>query len=338
MSYGFDSSRLRQLDTLSESEAYAFCVGLEAHLRTSSDLRERLELARSLPAVIGAFTTELQMLLARIASLLADAKPSIPEDAHQQSRVVRASWLRVQLAAPMAAWREAAPAALADALDEMAIDELFEAEERPRVLHSPPPSVAHARAVIGGTMVTPPYRLGALDGEDWVAHRHEGLWAIEQTTGPARLVLAPSGGYARLLRQLAGTMRGPYGLLHVLLVSRSGHEPGRYQSTHPMEEAELEAFLSGFGEYLEHDGRHHTWIFGLGDQQQIIYDNHDLIYCYGDIERFRSIATQAGMRQGTVRIPAPHSHQYNAEFDSEETRIFETVEWTHFPLEPGDDP
>ena len=181
------------------------------------------------------------------------------------------------------------------------------------------------------------FRFGVLEGDRQIEHRHAGLWAREQTTGPGRLVLAPAGDFVDLLGKLVESMGGPFGLLHVLLVSRCGRESGRYQSSVPMPLAELRGFLESFAGYLEHDGRHHTWFFGLGDGQQVIYDNHNVVYCYGDLDRFQAIAAAAGLRPGTAQIPAPHVHMYNPTYDADEDRIFSELEWKHFPLRPEDD-
>jgi hypothetical protein len=203
--------------------------------------------------------------------------------------------------------------------------------------------VAHGEprlAKVRGSSMTGsrPYRLGALRHDQWVPHQYPGLWAIEQTTGPERLLLAPAGGYVELLEQLVTSMEEPYGLLHVLLASRCDRESGRYQHAEPMDTAEIRRFLRSYADYLEHDGRHHTWFFGQNDGQQVIYDNHDLLYCYGDITRFRQIAEDSGLTAGTAAIPAPHEHRYNPQFDGAEQRLFREYEWLHFPLEAVDDP
>jgi hypothetical protein len=182
---------------------------------------------------------------------------------------------------------------------------------------------------------TPPYRFGIVQDDNDSPHRYPGIWQLEETTGPPRLVLAPAGGYVQLLQGLATCMKESYGVLHVLTVSRCGRDPGRYETADWMTAPELSAFLASFAGYLEHDGRHHTWLFG-GDGQQIVYDNHDLVYCYGDIDAFRAIAEASGLQRGEAEIPFPHKHMYNESFDADEQRIFDDREWLQFALQPSD--
>jgi hypothetical protein len=46
------------------------------------------------------------------------------------------------------------------------------------------------------------------------------VWAQEVTTGPDRLIVAPSGRHVDLLVEMLSTMEGPFWLLYVLIVPR----------------------------------------------------------------------------------------------------------------------
>jgi len=133
-------------------------------------------------------------------------------------------------------------------------------------------------------------------------------------------------------------MPEPFGILYLLLASRCGHQTGRYQIKVPMERDRLRGFLTDFRDYLEGDGRHHLWIASLDGISQVIYDNHNVIYAYGDLEAFAEIARRRKMIEQQVRFPVPHTHCYNAIFDSEEDRIFNEYEWIRSPLQPNDEP
>jgi len=76
----------------------------------------------------------------------------------------------------------------------------------------------------------------------------------------------------------------------------------------------------------------------LGEPARVTYDQHDLFYVYGDLDRFERVAREHGMSEGRLHIPAPHMHQFTAEYDREEARLFQEYAWLHFPLEPIDDP
>lgn len=174
--------------------------------------------------------------------------------------------------------------------------------------------------------------------EDVEPYRYPNLWQIEQTTGPQRIVLAPATDQIDLLVELTRQLPEPFGVLYVLTVPRKGeHEPGRYQSEQPCSRSELEAFLDRFRDYFEQDGRHNLWVFSLPSRAQIIYDNHNVLYGYGPLESFASVAQSRGMTNGEVRFPSPHAHHYHAEFDADERAILGYWEWKYFPLQESDE-
>ena len=71
--------------------------------------------------------------------------------------------------------------------------------------------------------------------------------------------------------------------------------------------------LDKFNDYFEKDGRHHIWIGSIKTKQLAVYDNHNLIYIYGDVSKNQKKLNDLGFKEGAVKIPAPHSHRYNVE-------------------------
>jgi len=124
MSSVFDPSKMSELASLSDGDAYALCTELELTVRSFANAQARRAIGQSLPARIADLAPETQRLLADIAWSLRDVSPRLPCDAHEQSREVRAAWLRVQLAQNAAPWPDAPPLAWCDALDSMRADGL----------------------------------------------------------------------------------------------------------------------------------------------------------------------------------------------------------------------
>ena len=183
-----------------------------------------------------------------------------------------------------------------------------------------------------------PHKLSSLvGGSEWVPHHYDDSWDIEQTTGPQRLIIGPSGGGVDLLIKLTRVLPEPFGILYVLLVSRRGNRPARYQCPYPCSRSEMESFLLEFREYFESDGRHHVWVTSLPESSTLVYDQHDVIYAYGPLEKFTEILEGSGLTKGTVTFPVPHSHHYNPENDDAEERLFEHWAWLGSPLLPDDD-
>jgi hypothetical protein len=168
-------------------------------------------------------------------------------------------------------------------------------------------------------------------------YTYPNIWSIETTTGPDRLVIAPSSDQVGLMIELANTLPEPFGILYVLLVSRCDNTEGRYQAPYQCDREEMESFLKQFRDYFELDGRHHIWVTSLPASATLVYDNHNVIYAYGPLEEYKRILSRRGLRKDSVRFPVPHTHNYNAEFDDEEKRILGFWEWQRFPLMQEDD-
>ena len=179
------------------------------------------------------------------------------------------------------------------------------------------------------------YKFGALgpDGTD-VEFRYDNRF--EHTSGPDRLVIAPAKDHVALLGELAGLVPGPYYLLYVLVVGRTGRAEGRYQSSE-LTLDELRHFLSEHAVFLEHDGRHALWISEPSGRLLLVYDRHQVIYAYGPVHDIRRLLVSRGFHEESVSFPSPHSHKYSAEGDGEEDRLFGSMQWRFFPLQDGDD-
>jgi hypothetical protein len=183
-----------------------------------------------------------------------------------------------------------------------------------------------------------PFKFGRFsENHEELEHRYDDVWDVEKTTGPDRLIIGPATGHIALIGDLIHELPEPFGVLYVLLVSRRGHERGRYQRPDPASRAESLDFLHLYRDYFEQDGRHHVWLKSLPANSTIVYDNHNVIYAYGPLQRFQQVLESQGLRRGEVRFPAPHTHRYNAEFDTVEDKIMEHWMWKAFPLQDTDD-
>jgi hypothetical protein len=186
--------------------------------------------------------------------------------------------------------------------------------------------------------VPAPYKFGHLDASgNKVPYLYQNCWAVEQTTGPARLVIAPTSGYIALITRLASAMQGPFGLLYVLLIPRQGGEEGRYQSPSPLDFPKVETFLWQFQELFEKDSRQDIWVGSIDKSSLLVYDRHNVIYAYGPLEEFEKILTSAGLTKcDAVRFPAPHVHNYNVELDDQARELLSYCQWIRYPLQEMD--
>jgi hypothetical protein len=136
---------------------------------------------------------------------------------------------------------------------------------------------------------------------------------------------------------LAATFPETCKILYVLVVPRDGTaESGRYESPDFIGIDEVSMFLGEFSEFLECDGRHHVWI-ACPDHGNLVYDRHNVVYAYGDLTSYATVAESHGMSKKQFAIPVPHWHAYHAEYDAIEHRLLKRWEWIHSPLRPQDE-
>jgi hypothetical protein len=154
-----------------------------------------------------------------------------------------------------------------------------------------------------------------------------------------RLIVCPAADPIGLLRDLVlATWPPPYRLLYVLVVSRTGHEPGRYELTTPLDAAGLTAFLATHGAFLAGDSRHALWVAGPDGATRVVYDRHDLFYVYGRIRHVEGLLRLRGFQRGSVRYPSPHVHEYLETFDDAERRLLTAHFGAASPLQDADQP
>jgi hypothetical protein len=165
---------------------------------------------------------------------------------------------------------------------------------------------------------------------------HPDLWASEDLGRFRRIAIGASKAEIPLMLSLCRDLDGPFMVMYVLVASRLGNEEARYESDEVFTHRELETFLLRFRDFFEQDGRHHVWIISKGGDGQLIFDNHNVIYAYGRVERFERRLVASGFEVGEVEIPFPHEHNYHAEFDTAEEELLNFWPWTKFPLQSVD--
>lgn len=181
------------------------------------------------------------------------------------------------------------------------------------------------------------HKLGLLrnDGTDVAFHYHD-VWEVENTTGPPRIVIAPSKNHIDLLLELSSSWKALRRVLYILLTSRCDNKLGRYESP-SLTQTQLSDFLKRYKDYFESDARHHLWIGLFRSKALLVYDQHNVIYGYGDLDEYQKMLQEKGFSKGAVTFPSPHTHPYHPDNDSHEVRIFNEWEWKWSPLAEQDE-
>jgi hypothetical protein len=182
------------------------------------------------------------------------------------------------------------------------------------------------------------YKFGSLqDPRGESIFLHPNVWARERTSGPERLAIAPAAQHINILRTLLDLIPEPFHVLYVLAISRGGGEPGRYQSSTPKTKADVDMFLSTFVEFLELDARHRLWIKSVSTNDLLVYEQHNLIYVYGELGRMPVGLEAFGLKEtDSIHIPVPHTHKYNERFDFDQEKVLDYWEWQQSPIQDSD--
>src|SRR5262245_1677984 len=77
-------------------------------------------------------------------------------------------------------------------------------------------------------------------------YNYPDIFAVEKTTGPNRLTIAPSANHVSILLDLLEAMSEPFGILYLLAVPRGGSNPGRYQAANLVTREQVKQFLTEF--------------------------------------------------------------------------------------------
>lgn len=165
-------------------------------------------------------------------------------------------------------------------------------------------------------------------------YRHPKVWLRERVDGGrARLRIGAGLGTMELFLALAASLEQPLYLLVVMRVPRVGEEPGRLESI-AIDHAELATFAERFGELFEDDARAQLWVGEALSDNLLVLDEHDLIYAYGPLHLFEQTLRERGYEPGDPRIPDPHEHHYNHQFDDLERDLRRRWTWRRtLPLE-----
>lgn len=176
------------------------------------------------------------------------------------------------------------------------------------------------------------------ESKEWIAHDYGNAFFRQPMSSGERLVIGPSSKHVDMMLSLAQTWPNKqFYILYVLLLSHSGAELGRYQSPLITSFEDLQVFFYTYETFLESDGRHHIWIGSPSNDGLLIYDQHNVIFAYGDLPCYEQILTSLNFSRREFWFPCPHSHGYPPANVQEEEELLRHFPWQHSPLRDGDE-
>ena len=153
-----------------------------------------------------------------------------------------------------------------------------------------------------------------------------------------RLVIGASRSNIQLLDALAAVYsQQEYFALYILLLSQADRTPGRYQSPLIANHEDLQLFIYTFQEFLEGDARHHLWIGSPGSTDLLVYDQHDVAFGYGSLDRFEKVLVKNEFTADEFWFPSPHWHSFDPVNVREEDALLSYFDWQYFGLQDGDE-
>jgi len=176
------------------------------------------------------------------------------------------------------------------------------------------------------------------ESKEWISHDYGDVFFRQPMSSQERLVIGPSSEHVEVMLASARTWpTQQFYVLYLLLISHGGAELGRYQS--PLIESfeDLQAFFYTYQTFLESDGRHHIWIGSPTDDGMLVYDQHNIIFGYGDLSSYEQVLASRAFSQREFRIPYPHSHAFPAANAGQEQELLRHFPWQHSPLQKGDE-
>jgi len=178
------------------------------------------------------------------------------------------------------------------------------------------------------------FSAGLTDEEPFI---YPNIWDIEKTTGPSRLIIGPRDDHIELMISLAGNWKGMYGILYVLTISHDPFSEGRYQIPQPVSFEEACGILRKYSRFFTTDGRHHIWLASTESASMLVYDHHNVIFAYGDLQEYSNILNNRGFVKAKVAFPSPHRHHYNKGNNLLLEQLLCEYKWKYFPLQEDDD-
>ncbi|MGR3811012.1 hypothetical protein [Jiulongibacter sp. NS-SX5] len=168
-------------------------------------------------------------------------------------------------------------------------------------------------------------------------YHYDKIYEEEKTTVGGRLKIGAGQDQTMLLGDLLTCLEPPLFVLYVLIIDCDGFKSGRYESPVLQTRNDALSFLNNFKDYLESDGRHHLWVGTSDGTGQLIYDQHDVIFAYGPIDRFKEHLNKECFKETEFDFPFPHVHNFHSENNKELKRLMNFWDWERYDLEEGDE-
>ena len=179
-------------------------------------------------------------------------------------------------------------------------------------------------------------KMTTLVAEDLI---YEKEYAIKEKVSGRRLIVTPDKGHIKMMLDLlAGENKNHSYSIAYFLLNVSKDVLGKYQTAKALAWEELENFCEKYSDYLETDARHNFGVRDIETKETVIYDNHNVLYVFGDLgEKIKILENNGYKRVEKIVIPKPHTHFFYNENDDNEIEFLKNNDWIFTPVRIQDD-
>lgn len=172
-----------------------------------------------------------------------------------------------------------------------------------------------------------------------IVHQYGNVYFKEQlANGSHRLVIGSDTSKVDLLIELSEVFESEIlRILYVLLIPNAKYEQGRYTSPVVPNRDVLVQFLNHYRAFFEKDGRHHLWLASSESSEILVYDQHDVLFAYGDLDRYERVLLKKGFSEKKFWFPEPHGHSYPSGNQGIVELLLNQLPWQYSPLQAGDE-
>ena len=172
----------------------------------------------------------------------------------------------------------------------------------------------------------------------WGPHDYGNVFYRDAAPSYERLVIGPSRDHVDMMLALAQAWSQEcFYVLYVLLTPHAVAKPGRYQSPLFNSHDDLSGFFLRHKSFLESDGRHHVWVSSPKGKERLIYDQHNVIFGYGNLLDYEMFLSSKDFSVEEFWFPSPHGHGYPSENDKHESALMNHFPWIYSPLHEDDE-
>lgn len=145
----------------------------------------------------------------------------------------------------------------------------------------------------------------------------EDTYEIESLDGVDRLVIAAKADWTRLMLDLIRPGGSTYSAMYQV---QSDDQDERIESG-ILSFEELESLIARFVDFIELLPWHNFWVYNFETARQLVLDEHNLIYAYGDLDHFAQALGDRGFRKASMELPFPHVHPHSGALANKESEL-----------------